>query len=196
MRMIGRLLGLALIVVLLISQALAAKNVIIMIGDGMGFQHLKAGGYYLNGASGTLCFEQFFKCSVTTNSLSGTTDSAAAATALATGNKAANGVISQAPDGTPYLTALEIAKSKGKRTGLVSTVSIKDATPAGFGAHEASRSNLSAVAGDYVNSSKANVIFGGGDPAKGGSFGVVNITQAKANGYLDVYNNTNMTGLN
>ena len=53
--------------------------------------------------------------------------------------------------------------------------------------------NLSAVAGDFVNSSKPNVIFGGGDPAKGGSFGVANITQAKANGYLDVYNNTNLS---
>jgi len=78
-----------------IAQADPPKNVIFMIGDGMGFEQVKAAGMYLHGEPGTLSFEQFpFQAEVTTHSAdSSITDSAAAATAIATGQKVNNGVI-------------------------------------------------------------------------------------------------------
>jgi len=72
------------------------KNVIFFVGDGMGPEHVKAGGMYAYGAAGTLSFESFsYNGELTTYSANASvTDSAAAATALATGIKVNNGVIS------------------------------------------------------------------------------------------------------
>ena len=126
------------------------KNVIILIGDGMGPEQVKAAGMYLNGLPGTLCFESLpHQGQVTTYSASsGITDSAAAATAIATGHKVNNGVISMAypGNGSEYQTLLEIYKARGTRTGLVTSDAMTGATPAGFGAHEPSRTNTSQVA--------------------------------------------------
>ncbi|MBW2505427.1 MAG: alkaline phosphatase, partial [Deltaproteobacteria bacterium] len=75
-----------------------AKNIILLIGDGMGFEQVRAAGMYRHGSDGTLSFESFpFHGRVSTHSASGVpTDSAAAATAMATGRKVNNGVISSA----------------------------------------------------------------------------------------------------
>jgi len=174
-------------------QVQAAKNVILMIGDGMGPNHVKAGSYYVGGQTGTLAFEPFYKCSVRTYPLGGgVTDSAAAATAMATGNKVSNGVISQAGNGTAYTTILEKAKAAGKRTGLVSNVSIVDATPAAFGAHEASRNNTSQIVNDFLNGSKPNVVLGGGS----GSWTSTQITTAQSLGYQYVTTNTQLQAVN
>lgn len=177
----------------------AAKNIILLIGDGMGYQHVNAGSYYLTGAAGNLCFEPFYRCPVKTRSLNSTiTDSAAAGTAIATGYKVNNGVVSQAPDGTPYETILERAKTMGKRTGLVTTVPITHATPAAFGAHEPSRNNYINIGNDYLNSSRPEIIFGAGDPNKGGSsyFSASQVSTAQALGYQVAYNYTQMAALN
>ncbi len=95
---------------------------------------------------------------------SGVTDSAAAGTALATHTKVNNGVISMAYPGdqSELLTLLEYFKAQGKATGLVTTSYLTDATPAAFGAHESTRSNTSAIAGDYLNQTRPNVLYGGG----------------------------------
>ena len=73
------------------------------MGDGMGFEQVKAGGMYVHGAPGTLPFEVFpYRAEMTTHSAdSPGTDSAAAATALATGRKVNNGVVSVADPGGP-----------------------------------------------------------------------------------------------
>lgn len=183
---------------LLTCPAFAATNVILMIGDGMGYQHVRAGSYYLSGTTGTLSFEPFYKCGVTTYSAnSSVTDSAAAATAMATGYKVANNVVSQAPNGTPYQTILEKAKSMGKKTGLVTTVPITHATPAAFGAHEASRTSYINIGNDYLNSSRPDVIFGGGDPARGSAyFSSSQVATAQTLGYQVVRNASEMSALN
>lgn len=181
--------------------AYAARNVILMIGDGMGFQHVNAAGYYLNGASGTLCFEPYYKCSVVTSCLDSTahpiTDSAAAASAIATGNKVNYLTISQSPTGTPYQTILEIAKTMGKRTGLVTTDPITRATPAGFAAHDPDRNNLIAIGNDYLNSSRPDVMMGGGGTMAGGSsfFSTAQITAAQSLGYQTAYNRNQMNAV-
>jgi alkaline phosphatase len=142
------------------------KNVILLIGDGMGFEQVDAAGMYLNGSEGTLSFESFTnQGEITTYSAnSSVTDSAAAATAIATGHKVNNGVISMADpgDGSELQTMLEHFGQTGKSTGLVTTTYITHATPAAFGAHEPSRNNTSQIATDYLSQSRPNVLFGGG----------------------------------
>ncbi len=143
------------ILVLPAASAWAARptNVIFMIGDGMGFEHVKAGGIYLTGQPGTLCFESFpYHAQVTTYSASSSvTDSAAAATALATGHKVNNGIISLAipGDGSELQTLLEFYKLRGARTGLVTSDAMTGATPGGFGAHETSRNNRTQIANNF-----------------------------------------------
>lgn len=187
-----------LVLCLFAGNAEAAKNVIIMIGDGMGANHVKAGSYYLSGSTGNLSFDPYYKCTVTTRSLnSSITDSAAAATAIATGYKTNNGVIGQSPSGTPYQSILELAKAQGKRTGLVTVDPITGATPAGFGAHESSRNNYINIGSDYLNGSQPELIFGGGNPAMGGSsyFSASQVTTAQSQGYQLVSDTAQMDAL-
>ncbi len=141
------------------------KNIILFIGDGMGLEHVRAAGMYLNGEAGTLVFEGFpYRGEVTTYSASSAvTDSAAAATAIATGHKVNNRVISMAypGDGGELPTLLEYYSALGKSTGLVSRTLITHATPASFGAHEPVRSNYESIALDYFTQTRPNLLLGG-----------------------------------
>lgn len=142
------------------------KNIILFIGDGMGLEHVRAAGMYLNGKPGTLIFESFpYRGTVTTYSADqSVTDSAAAATAMAAGKKVNNGTISMAipGDGSELTTLLEYYSSLGKSTGLVTTTYITHATPAAFAAHEPHRSNLDEIALDYFTQTRPTLLFGGG----------------------------------
>lgn len=142
------------------------KNVVLCIGDGMGFEQVKAASIYATGREGELCFESFpYKTSMTTHSADeAVTDSAASGTAIATGHKVNNGVVSlQIPgDGTELQTLLEYFQQRGKATGLVTTTYITHATPAVFGAHEKSRQNYDNIAADYLTQTRPNVLFGAG----------------------------------
>ena len=144
------------------------RNVIFLIGDGMGFEHVKAARMYLNGDEEPLSFESLpYQAEMTTDSAnSPVTDSAAAGTAMATGVKVNNGVVSVAipGDGSELETLLEYLQDRGKSTGLVTTTSMTHATPACFGAHEESRGNTSEIAADYLYQTRPNVLFGGGEP--------------------------------
>lgn len=155
------------VIVILLGQTCSAavKNVIVMIGDGMGFEQVKAASLYAYGEEGKLSFEQYYRGEVTTHSADSykkdyhATDSAAAGTALATGQKVRNDVISQESN-KPIKTILEILKEKGKATGLITTVPLTHATPAAYGAHSRSRSNYSNIAKDYMDDSRPNILFG------------------------------------
>jgi len=149
----------------LASSAASApiRNVILCIGDGMGPGQVAAARCF---AGTNLVFEEFpYQSRVTTVAAGGAlTDSAAAATALATGHKADDGVISLAipGDGRELETLLEYFSKLDKSTGLVTTSYLTDATPAGFGAHETSRYNQPQIANDYLWQTRPNVLFGGG----------------------------------
>ena len=142
------------------------KSVIFCIGDGMGFEAVKAAGYYASGETGNLSFEAFpYRAEMATYAAnSPMTDSAAAATAMATGHKVDNGVISMevSGSGVPLKTLLEIFKAQSKLTGLVSTTYITHATPAAFAAHNPQRNNLSDIAHDYLHLTRPNILLGGG----------------------------------
>ncbi len=149
----------------IITAVQNAKNIILLIGDGMGYEQVRAAGMYANGTAGTLPFERFlFQGSVSTSNASDElTDSAAAATAMATGFKVDNGVISQQipGDASDLETILETAKRLGASAGLVTTTIISHATPAAFGAHEPSRNNFHEIIADYLANSQPNVLLGG-----------------------------------
>ncbi len=141
------------------------KNVILMIGDGMGFEHVKAASLYAYGEEKKLSFEKYYCGEVTTHSANSytkgnhATDSAASATAMATGQKVNNDVISE-QSRQPIKTMLELLQEKGKATGLVTTVPITHATPAGFGAHNRTRGNYRDIANDYMTQTRPNILFG------------------------------------
>ncbi|MBQ8178688.1 MAG: alkaline phosphatase [Clostridia bacterium] len=135
-----------------------AQNVILLIGDGMGINHIKTTELYNNGA-----MLNMRKLSVTgevmTRSLSaGATDSAASATTYATGYKTYNGRISYL-NGKPLPTIAEEAMAAGKKVGIVATKVVTDATPAAFLAHSESRKNTMEIATQIVQSD-VDVLFG------------------------------------
>ena len=90
------------------------------------------------------------------------TDSAAAGTALATGYKTNNRMISVSPDGKRLLTILEACRDKGMATGLVVTSAITHATPAAFAAHVKFRNDEATIASQFLEN-KVNVLLGGGN---------------------------------
>ncbi len=167
----------------------AAKYVILLIGDGMGPEQVKAARYY---SGGPLAFEALpYRAQVTTASAdSPVTDSAAAATAMATGRKVDNGVISMAypGNGAELDTLLEVYQARGRPVGLVTTTYMTHATPAAFGAHEPSRNNLAAIAGDYLAQSRPDVLFGGGGNG-------LSVSAAVGAGYTVVTDRAAMQGL-
>ena len=165
--------------------AAAPRNVILLIGDGMGLEQVKAAGLYAGGEAGSLAFEKHRLGQMTTHSADrggpkpGVTDSAAAGTAMATGAKTNNGVIARTPDGEDLTTVLEVFARAGKRTGLVTTCPMTHATPAGFAAHVANRHQYDDIAEDYFERSRPNVLFGATYPKDKG----VDAQQAREAGY-------------
>lgn len=136
------------------------KNVILMIGDGMGLPHVYAA---MTASELPLNIE---RCSVTGlqktfSSDNYITDSGAAGTALATGIKTKNGAIGVDTAGNPVKSILEIAEENGLATGLVSTSSVTHATPASFIAHQSSRGNYEDIAKDFLKTD-IDVFIGGG----------------------------------
>ena len=120
------------------------KNVIFIIGDGMGEEQLDAG-ELMYGKEFTFR-DSFNRIYSDTNSLnedtdeaSETTDSAAGATALATGVLTYNGRIAMDSQFNNFTTMLDIAKSVGKSTAVVTTDYLSGATPSGFSAHTLNR---------------------------------------------------------
>lgn len=125
-----------------------AKNVILLIGDGMGDSEITAARNQARGAGGFFpgldalpLTGQYTHYSLDkkTHKPNYVTDSAASATAWATGTKSYNGAIGVDVNGKDQATILELAKAAGKATGNVSTAELQDATPAALVAHVTSR---------------------------------------------------------
>ena len=136
------------------------KNIILMIGDGMGLAQV----YSAMTANGGHLFLENFKnigFSKTYSSDNYITDSAAGGTALASGIKTYNGAIGVDPDKKPVPNIREMAEIKGLKTGLVSTSAITHATPASFIAHASSRSSYEDIAADFLKTN-IDVFIGGG----------------------------------
>ncbi len=164
---------------------MAAKNIILMISDGQGFNTIKATDYY-RGTQGI--YESFtVKGSMNTSSAgvlggyvgtpynpakmwsdfsyqkSGATDSAAAATAMYTGVKIYNGQLNKTTNGENLTTFFEKVANQGKATGVVSTVNFDNATLAAAVANTTKRHVYGPIVKQMINS-KLNVIMGAGHP--------------------------------
>ncbi|HHU25600.1 MAG TPA: alkaline phosphatase [Bacteroidales bacterium] len=136
------------------------KNVILMIGDGMGVSQVYAG---MTANKGSLYLEksQFVGLSKTYSADRYITDSAAGGTAIATGTKTNNGAIGVDPDGNPVKSILEYAAENGLSTGVVASCAITHATPASFVAHQPKRGMQEEIAVDFLNSDITLFIGGG-----------------------------------
>lgn len=137
-----------------------AKNIILLIGDGMGLAHISAGLYANNNR---LALEHFpvvglHKPASYDNLV---TDSAAGATAFACGVKTYNGAIGLTADSLSCYTILEEARDRGYATGLVATSTIVHATPASFAAHQPLRGMYEHIAEDLADS-EVDILIGGG----------------------------------
>jgi alkaline phosphatase len=183
-----KILKTVLILSLLIQSLIFAAstdcptNIILIIADGAGFNHINAFDYYRGGKKGSQSFEKFpVKLAVTTYSTGGSyepkkaakdfdyvkfgaTDSAAATTSLATGIKTSNGSIGVDIQGNKLENIIERCEKLGMSTGVVTTVPISHATPAGFVAHQNSRRDYKEIADEMINQSGLEVLFGCGNP--------------------------------
>ena len=137
------------------------KNVIFMIGDGMGLEQLSTA-WIVNNCHLNIT-DNFSNVGIqwTYSASKLVTDSAAAGTALATGSKTRNGAIGVSVDNEPLETLSEYAKSKGKKIGTSVVCRICDATPAVFSTHEPHRDSLYNITAQFVDS-KLDFLFGGG----------------------------------
>lgn len=136
------------------------KNIILLIGDGMGVSQVFSG---ITGNGGHLYLDNFkhIGFSKTSSGNNYITDSAAGGTALAAGVKTYNGAIGVGMDKQPVKSILEEAVENGLATGLVSTSAITHATPASFIAHQASRNSYEDIAADFLKTD-IDVFIGGG----------------------------------
>ncbi|MDD4192780.1 MAG: alkaline phosphatase [Mangrovibacterium sp.] len=142
------------------SRKKAPKNVILMIGDGMGIAHVYAG---MTANGGRLFLENFKNIgfSNTYSSDRYVTDSAAGGTALSAGEKTYNGAIGVDTAVESIVNIREMAEKKGKATGVVSTSAVTHATPASFVAHQPKRSMYEEIAADFLKTD-LDVFIGGG----------------------------------
>ena len=151
----------------------APKNVIYMIGDGMGPAYTTAYRYFKDDPNTKSVEQTIFDTMLTgmartyPDDHTVVTDSAASATALSSGHKSYNGAIAVDTDKKPLKTMLEIAKQRGMTTALLATSQINHATPASFAAHNESRNNYDEIANDYIDNKIAgklpvDLMLGGG----------------------------------
>ncbi|MDP1620858.1 MAG: alkaline phosphatase [Bacteroidales bacterium] len=171
------------------------KNIIIMIGDGVGFNHVEATNYYLGiaaqvqeqfpvklamahypalagvydaGNSGSTHYATGYNPALAWKDTAylkrNYTESAAAATAIATGMKTYCNSLGISVDHDTLENLVQRAKSIGKSAGVVTSVEFSHATPAGFVAHNSNRANYSQIAAEMLLNSQCDVIMGCGDP--------------------------------
>lgn len=132
------------------AAALVPKNIIFVVGDGFGFSHLTTASLIL-GNSMRMKEMPVVGIVETRSANSLVNDSAAGASAMATGVKANNRVLSLDPSGTAHQTVLERAEALGKSTGLITTSVFWDATPAAFASHVASRYEAEKIVGQMLS---------------------------------------------
>lgn len=180
-----RYIAALLISLSLTAQTLAGdvpKNIIIMIGDGSGFNHFAATSIYQSGQTVSPPYTDFtLGIAMSTFSAKGSyspqmawasfgyvkqgyADSAAAATAMSTGIKTTNGYLGVDPNKTPVKNITERCEQLGKATGVVTTVPISHATPAGFVAHNESRNSYEQIAKQMLLESAVDCVMGACNP--------------------------------
>ena len=137
------------------------KNVILLIGDGMGLSQMSTIYYYNDGKMPNFSRFRHIGLMNTSSATEKITDSAAGATAFATGTRSYNGAISVDTNKKDLPTIIEIIEKIGIKSGLIATSSITHATPACFYAHVESRSMHEEIA-RHLSQSAVDFFAGGG----------------------------------
>ncbi len=163
------------------GQNKRVKNVILLIGDGMGLAQIHAGlianhGYLNISRIKNIGFSQ------TAAANSGNTDSAAGATAMATGEKTNNRYIGVGTDGKKKTNLVDTLAAFGIKSGIISVGDITDATPASFYAHQIERSMNNEIAVDLLTS-KAEILIGSNQAVFNANKDSQLISKLKANGF-------------
>lgn len=155
------LLAFTLFTIFSSASAQEIKNIIFLIGDGMGLASATMM-QVENGYNETI-FDQADNIALqkTYSMDNRITDSAASGTALATGYKTNNTYLGVLADGTPVESLMDVAKRENKKTGIIATTYLQHATPAAFYAHIPSRHEYLAITEQLINSS-IDVAIGGG----------------------------------
>ena len=149
-----------------IAERAPPRNVVLLIGDGMGPEHERAASLFMHGeANGLRMHSAPVRTMITTHAADASiTDSAASAAAFATGHKVNYEVVSLHPEtGEPLPTVLEELSAAGFETGLVTTSRISHATPAAFAAHAPSRYDEHEI-WEQMLQTRPTLLFGGGTP--------------------------------
>ncbi|ERF47968.1 alkaline phosphatase [Staphylococcus arlettae] len=177
------------------------KNVIFLVGDGMGPSYNAAYRYFADDPNtkemDKTAFDEHLVGTQRTNPndpKENVTDSAAGATAFSSGHKTFNGAIGVDANKQKVKTVLEQAKENGKSTGLVSTAEITDATPAAYASHVDDRDKKDEIAQQFYNDKingehKVDVLLGGGSEYFGKDNGDLT-KKFKKDGY-DIVKNKN-----
>lgn len=159
------------------------KRIIFMIGDGMGLTQITAG---LIAKKRPLALESFKQVGlVKTHSTKLITDSAAGATAMATGSKTYNGAIAMNKNQEKLPTIVEQAEAKAWRTGIVTTATVTHATPACFYGHQPKRSGVNQqLAAEFLTKNIEVLAGGGWNYFRKGPEGRDLIAEAQEQGYF------------
>lgn len=142
------------------SSKVLIKNIILMIGDGNGLAHISAG-MFAHGNDLNLAQLKHIGLVKTQSADDFTTDSAAGATAFATGHKTNNRAISVDPQGKQLRSLPEILKEYQYNNGLITTDRMTGATPSAFYAHVRDRDRVADIASELASSS-IDLFIGGG----------------------------------
>ena len=158
------------------------KNVILMIGDGMGIAQIYAG---MTANRGNLFLNNFKHAGFSRTSSANryVTDSGAGGTAIATGHKTNNSSIGVDSEKKPVPSILETAQAAGFATGIVVTTNILDATPAAFVAHVPDRSMMADIAVDFAETGPDVFIGAGKEYFKNRKDGRDLLSELTAKGY-------------
>lgn len=169
------------------------KYVFLFIGDGMGPNQVKAAEKFY----GSLAFSQFtHQGTIRTSSVSGVTDSAAAATALACGTKTINGYLGLDAQQNKLTSVAYKAKNTGFKIGIVTSVQLDNATPSGFFAHRPSRKQYYEIAQDLAQSNFDYFAGGGLIYPRGKNNDSADVLDSmQANGYKLVTKEDDFRGL-
>lgn len=171
-----------------LEEDVPVKNIILMIGDGMGKNTIKAA--EIVKGDKLIMSGMKNKTTVVTASQSVLdghaefTDSSASATAMSTGVKINNSSLGIDPDGNELETICEYVQQYGMKTGLVDRHYVCHATPAGMVAHNSSRSNYQQILREMIKSD-VNVMFGGGSQFYKNSVKVQNTVKDCGYKYID-----------
>jgi alkaline phosphatase len=139
-------------------------GIILFIGEGLTPGRLAATRAYVGGADSRLAIDSMTHCALMTNYSNdfATPDQAAAASAIATGEKVNNRAIAVDADGKPLTSIIELAREHGRVTGLVTNTRLTDSTNAAFYSHPADPTDVDAIALELAQGGKIDIAMGGG----------------------------------